>query len=61
LPIHDTAHTAECLRRGTIGLFLKLDLITQQFAETLLCWKHSGFSVDYANWNRSTPRRTVGA
>jgi hypothetical protein len=46
LPIHDTARFAECLRQRTIGLFLKLDLITQQFAETLLCWKHSGFSVD---------------
>jgi hypothetical protein len=61
LPIHDTARMAECLRRRTIGLFLKLGLIAQQFAQTLLCWKHSGFSVDYANWNRSTPRRTVGA
>jgi len=46
LPIHDTARLAECLRRRTIGLFLKLRLIAQQFAETLLCWKHSGFSVD---------------
>jgi hypothetical protein len=46
LPIHDTTRLSECLRRRTIGLFLKLGLITQQFAETLLCWKHSGFSVD---------------
>jgi hypothetical protein len=46
LPIHDTAPLAECLRRRTIGLFLKLGLITQQFAENLLCWRHSGFSVD---------------
>ena len=46
LPIHDTASLAECLRRRTIGLFLKLGLITQRFADTLLCWKHSGFSVD---------------
>ncbi|MCX6070772.1 MAG: transposase, partial [Chloroflexi bacterium] len=46
LPIHDTAHLAQCLRQRTVGLFLKLDLITRQFAETLLCWKHSGFSVD---------------
>jgi hypothetical protein len=37
---------AECLRRRVVGLFLKLNLITRQFAETLLCWKHSGFSVD---------------
>jgi len=46
LPIHDTARLAECLRQRTIGLFLKLSLITQPFAENLLCWRHSGFSVD---------------
>ncbi len=46
LPIHDTARLAECPRRRTVGLFMKLGLISQQFAETLLCWKHSGFSVD---------------
>jgi hypothetical protein len=46
LPIHDTACLAECVRRRTLGLFLTLHLITQHFAETLLCWKHSGFSVD---------------
>ncbi len=46
LPIHDTVRLSECFRRRTIGLFLKLCLITQQFADTLLCWRHSGFSVD---------------
>jgi len=46
LPIHDTGRLAECLRQRTIGLFLKLRLITQPFAENLLCWRHSGFSVD---------------
>jgi hypothetical protein len=46
IPIHDTVLLSECLRRRTIGLFLKLCLITQQFADTLLCWRHSGFSVD---------------
>jgi len=46
LPIHDTARLAECLRQRFIGLFLKLGLITQPFAENLLCWRHSGFSVD---------------
>jgi hypothetical protein len=34
------------LRQRIIGLFLKLGLITEQFAETLLRWRHSGFSVD---------------
>jgi len=46
LPIHDTDRMAECMRRRTIGLFLKMGLITHQFAETLLCWRHSTFSVD---------------
>jgi hypothetical protein len=46
LPIHDTARLAQLLRQRTIGLFLKLGLITEQFSETLLCWRHSGFSVD---------------
>jgi hypothetical protein len=46
LPIHDTPRLSECLRRRTIGLFLKLGLIAEQFAQTLLCWRHSGFSVD---------------
>jgi len=52
---------SSCCLPYLIGLFLKLGLITEQFAETLLCWRHSGFSVDYANWNRSAPRRTVEA
>jgi hypothetical protein len=46
LPIHDTARLAELRRRRTVGLFMKLGLITERFAETLLCWRHSGFSVD---------------
>jgi hypothetical protein len=36
LPIHDTSRLAERLRQRTIGLFLKLDLIRQQFAENPL-------------------------
>ena len=46
LPIRDTARLAQLLRQRTVGLFLKLGLISEQFAETLLCWRHSGFSVD---------------
>jgi hypothetical protein len=46
LPIHDTSRLAQLLRQRTVGLFLKLGLITQEFSGTLLCWKHSGFSVD---------------
>ena len=46
LPIHDTARLAQLLRQRTVGLFLKLGLITESFAETLLRWRHSGFSVN---------------
>jgi hypothetical protein len=46
LPIHDTAPLAQLLRQRTLGLFLKLSLITKQFSETLRCWRHSGLSVD---------------
>ena len=46
LPILDTARLAQLLRQRTVGLFLKLGLITEQFSETLLCWRHSGLSVD---------------
>lgn len=46
LPIHDTARLTQLLRQRTIGLFLKLGLITEKFAETLLRWRHAGFSVD---------------
>ncbi len=37
LPIHETARLSERLRRRAIGLFLKPGLITEHFAETLLC------------------------
>lgn len=46
LPIHDTARLAQLLRQRTVGMFLELGLISEQFAETLLRWRHSGFSVD---------------
>jgi hypothetical protein len=48
LPIHDTARLTQLLRQRTIGLFLKLGLISEPFAETLLRWRHSGFSVNNA-------------
>jgi hypothetical protein len=46
VPIHDTARLTQLLRQRTIGLFLRLGLISEQFAETLLRWRHSGFSVN---------------
>lgn len=44
--ITDAARLSQLLRQRTIGLFLKLCLTTEPFAETLLRWRHSGFSVD---------------
>ena len=32
LPIHDIARLTQMLRQRTVGLFLKLGLITEQFA-----------------------------
>ena len=46
LPIHDTARLTQLFRQRTIGLFLNLGLIAEPFAETLLRWRHAGFSVD---------------
>jgi len=46
LPIHDTQKLTECFRRRLIKFFLSKNLISEGFASTLLCWKHSGFSVN---------------
>ncbi len=46
LPIHDTQKLTETFRRALIKLFLSKALISEGFASTLLCWKHSGLSVD---------------
>ena len=54
LPIHDTARLTQLLRQRTVGLFLKLGLITEQFSETLLCWRHSGFSTTPYAWTATT-------
>jgi len=42
----DTARHTQLLRQRSVGPFLKLGLNSEQFAETLLCWRHFGFSVD---------------
>jgi len=52
---------SEYFRRVVIRLFLKKKLINAHLATSLINWKHSGFSVDYANWNPSAPRRTIQA
>jgi hypothetical protein len=46
IPIHDTQKLTECFRRRVIGMFLAKGLIANSFAEMLLSWKHSGFSVN---------------
>ena len=61
IPLGATAALSEIWRRGVIALFLDKGLLNPDFARKILGWQHSGFSVDYANWNRRTPRRTVGA
>jgi hypothetical protein len=52
------------------GLFLKggfdregrfVHVPTVDLAKNMVEWTHSGFSVDYANWNPSSPRRTIQA
>ena len=46
LPIRDMARFTQLLRQRSVGLFMKLGLITQEYSENLLCWRHCGFSVD---------------
>jgi hypothetical protein len=51
----------EIWRHGVVALFVSKGLLNPDFARKLLGWRHSGFSIDYANWNPSTPRRTIQA
>jgi hypothetical protein len=46
LPLHDTQKLTEAFRRALIKLLLSKGLISEHFAATLLCWRHSGFSID---------------
>ena len=46
LPITSTTKMTEVFRRRVIKLFVDKKLITDSFARGLLCWKHSGFSID---------------
>ena len=46
LPVSDTTKMSELFRRLVIKLFLEKKLINESFAQNLLSWKHSGFSVD---------------
>jgi len=46
IPIKDTSQLAEVFRNRVIQLFVEKGLLQKSFAMKLLCWKHSGFSVD---------------
>ena len=61
IPLGANEALTEIWRCTVVELFLDKGLLNSKFAQTLLKWRHSGFSIDYANWNRSVPRRTVGA
>jgi hypothetical protein len=46
VPFGDLTRMAQAFRRRVLALFLQHGLIERHRAEGLLCWKHSGFSVD---------------
>jgi hypothetical protein len=46
IPIKDTSQLTEVFRRRVVQLFMQKGLLQKSFAMNLLCWKHSGFSVD---------------
>ena len=46
IPFSDMKKMTESFRRKVITLFLKNDLINEDFARNLLSWKNPGFSID---------------
>lgn len=46
IPIHDTAKLTQSFRQMVIKYFLYKGLIIKSFAQTLLSWKNSGFSIN---------------
>lgn len=46
IPFGNLQEMTECFRRRVIKFFLDSKLINQDMADTLLRWRHSGFSVD---------------
>ena len=61
LPTVDLAKMSGCFRQRVIAFFLERKLQNERLAKNMVEWTHSGFSVDYANWNPSAPRRTIQA
>jgi hypothetical protein len=50
-----------CFRQRVTAFFLERKLLSERLAKNMVNWAHSGFSVDYANWNPNSPRRTIQA
>ena len=46
IPFSDLRKMTEYFRRKVIGLFLKDEMISEDFARNLLSWRNSGFSID---------------
>ena len=46
IPFSDLKKMTEYFRRKVINLFLKNDMINEDFARNFLSWKNSGFSID---------------
>ncbi|MBA7637059.1 hypothetical protein ES703_44691 [subsurface metagenome] len=45
IPIHDTAKLTQSFRQMVVSYFYDKGLITKSFAQNLLSWKNSGFSI----------------
>ncbi|MBA7470751.1 hypothetical protein ES707_06038 [subsurface metagenome] len=46
IPFGNLQEMTECFRRRVVKFFLDSELISQDMADNLLRWRHSGFSVD---------------
>ncbi len=46
IPFSSLQKMTEYFRRKVINLFLKDEMINEDFARNLLSWMHSGFSID---------------
>jgi hypothetical protein len=46
IPIHDTTKLTQSFRKMIVRYFYGKGLITKSFAQTLLSWKNSGFSIN---------------
>ncbi len=51
IPFSGLQSMTELFRRRVIKLLVGRELLNEDFARNILSWKHSGFSIDYANWN----------